>query len=370
MSSGEHAEALAPHTQPSAIYDPSAELADGSTSEEEKWLVMAASRAMFDELNGEPVCDELEELVGRFRGSGEIDELLAKSFPIVAVIGLGHVRNGKLSAHEILEAAPGLILEAAAADADSAQDSPFSKQLADVAEAHFTETGSPHLETILDTDEASDRRRVSNLQERNLALRAQQGDQHAQNKLIKSYYQEVGRIISKRGYYIGTQEHADLRQEGLIAVFSAIGNYNPALGSFRNLAILAIHRRVHSALKLAHRKKHQPLNTARSFDRPETAKISRSRTLLYEEFTLYEITPQVQAGIVEQLSAREALVRFSGSLSVAEHYVVAHKAMGLSYAEIEERTGYSQRSIDNALQRARKKMRLAQAEASLKPLAL
>ena len=81
-------------------------------------------------------------------------------------------------------------------------------------------------------------------------------------------YKDIVRAKARLYYMLGSDED-DIIQEGMIGLFSAIQTYDESKGaSFRTFADLCINRRMLSAVKMANRKKHAPLNDAASLDRP------------------------------------------------------------------------------------------------------
>jgi RNA polymerase sporulation-specific sigma factor len=190
-----------------------------------------------------------------------------------------------------------------------------------------------------------------------LALLAQDGDQDAQRLLIQRY-RRFARSKS-RGYFLVGGDADDIEQEALIGLYKAVRDYRPdRTSSFRAFAELCITRQIITAIKTATRYKHQPLNayvpitgTPRSDDDP-----GNGRTVddLVDDGRLADPCDQVIS------AERMADLRRSMSelLSGLEVDVLRLFVAGKSYQEIGEELGRHVKSIDNALQRIKRKVDL------------
>jgi RNA polymerase sporulation-specific sigma factor len=172
-----------------------------------------------------------------------------------------------------------------------------------------------------------------------LALAAQQGDKIALNALIARYRDFARKAAARcRG---GSLETDDLAQEALLAVLSAAYTYAPDKNAgFRTYAAVCIRNRLRSVLRSEAAGKNLPLNTAVSLDDLEIPDPGDpERRLISEEETA-------------------ALFRFFDSgLSPLEKQVLLCRIEGLGYAEISRKLRLSEKSIDNALQRVRAKLK-------------
>ena len=131
----------------------------------------------------------------------------------------------------------------------------------------------------------------------------------------------------------------DAVQEGLIGLFFAIEQYNPASGtSFHTFAAVCANNAILSAKKAAGRKKHAPLN--QSIPLADTQSIPG---------------PEEQTIVNEQVDITLEKARLT--LSPFEKRVLQLRLLGYSGAEIAKRTGRTQKSVENALLRARSKLR-------------
>lgn len=176
------------------------------------------------------------------------------------------------------------------------------------------------------------------------------GDARAEEELALRYSRLV-RVCS-RPYFLAGGDSEDLTQEGMLGLLSAIRRYDPESGaSFRTFAEICVKNRVLEAVKAASRKKHDPLNDGVSLE-----------YILSEEFQTRTAATQVSFRRTpeEQVLARESETEFystfSRTLSGFETQVLFLFLDGLSYRQIAERVGRTEKSVDNAVQRIRRKL--------------
>lgn len=186
-----------------------------------------------------------------------------------------------------------------------------------------------------------------------LALLAQKGNDNALDLLMKKY----GSIVRKkaRTYFLIGADHEDIVQEGMIGLFKAVRDFSVDKQSgFRGFAELCITRQMITAIKTATRMKHSPLNSYVSLNRP-----------LYEEE--YEMTLLDVLGENEKVVNPEEIMinreqyedterKLSKLLSDFEKKVLNYYLEGKSYQEIGEILKRDSKSIDNALQRIKRKI--------------
>ena len=181
---------------------------------------------------------------------------------------------------------------------------------------------------------------------------AQQGDSVAVEYLLSKYKNFVR--SKARSYFLIGADHEDIVQEGMIGLFKAIRDYQAErLSSFRAFAELCITRQIITAIKTATRQKHVPLNSYVSLNKP-----------IYDEEsdrTLMDVIVEGRAQNPEELIiGRENLVSFRDQvdrvLSGLEQDVLNAYLDGKSYQEIADKLGRQCKSIDNALQRVKRKM--------------
>ena len=188
-----------------------------------------------------------------------------------------------------------------------------------------------------------------------LAVLAQGGDARAQQVLIERYRRFAR--AKGRGYFLVGGDSDDIEQEALIGLYKAIRDYQTdRQASFRAFAELCITRQIITAIKTATRQKHQPLNQyvsisgVRGGDDPG----ERSVEDLLDDHNIADPADQVVSG--ERMdSMRKAM---SEMLSGLEVDVLKLYVAGKSYQEIGEELGRHVKSIDNALQRIKRKVDL------------
>lgn len=157
-----------------------------------------------------------------------------------------------------------------------------------------------------------------------------------------------------RSYFLIGADHEDIVQEGMIGLYKAIRDFREdKLSSFRAFAELCVTRQIITAIKTATRQKHIPLNSYVSLNRPLFDEDS-DRTLLDV------ITEDTPTNPEEMLIDREDYTsiegRIAGMLSGLEREVLEEYMDGKSYVEIAENMGRHVKSIDNALQRIKRKL--------------
>ena len=181
---------------------------------------------------------------------------------------------------------------------------------------------------------------------------AQEADGAALEYLLNKYKNFVR--TKARSYFLIGADHEDIVQEGMIGLYKAIRDYRrDKLKSFRAFAELCITRQIITAIKTATRQKHIPLNNYVSLNRPIYDEDS-DRTLLDV------ITEETPTNPEEMLIDREDLSVIEGRigemLSDLEKEVLVRYMEGKSYVEISDEMGRHVKSIDNALQRIKRKL--------------
>ena len=157
-----------------------------------------------------------------------------------------------------------------------------------------------------------------------------------------------------RSYFLIGADHEDIVQEGMIGLYKAIRDYKEEkLSSFRAFAELCVTRQIITAIKTATRQKHIPLNSYISLNRPIYDEES-DRTLLDVMTEDVPNNPEDMLINREDLSVIEG--RIGQMLSDLEKQVLVRYVEGKSYVEISEEMGRHVKSIDNALQRIKRKL--------------
>ena len=175
-----------------------------------------------------------------------------------------------------------------------------------------------------------------------LAARALQGDEDAFSMLVQRCVPMVKRQV---GTFRGAEVEAeDLVQEGLMGLLSAVRTYNPdASASFRTYAGVCIRRRMLSAVKR--------LGAAKAIPASELVRMDEEGELL-ETADAGEDPAQL---VVEKETLSHLYSRLQKVLSEREYAVLMQYMGGYSYEEIARHLGVTPKSVDNALQRARRK---------------
>ena len=186
-----------------------------------------------------------------------------------------------------------------------------------------------------------------------LVAAARAGDDRALAALLEKYR---GFARSKaHSYFLVGADREDIIQEGMIGLYKAIRDFNPDLQtSFRAFAELCITRQVITAIKTATRQKHGPLNNYISFSRPVLTDDEGERTLGDLLPTIAVSDPADLVISAERIRALQE--HFDTVLSDLEAEVLRLYVDGKSYQEIAEVLKRHVKSIDNALQRIKRKL--------------
>ena len=181
---------------------------------------------------------------------------------------------------------------------------------------------------------------------------SRQGNMYAMEAILNRY---KGFVASKaRPYFLIGGNHEDMIQEGMIGLYKAVRDYLPdKQASFRSFAEICITRQMITAIKTATRQKHQPLNSYVSLSRPAYDENS-DQTLADVVLGSSCMNPEELIINKESYDACEAAI--SKALSKLEHKILSLYLQGKSYQEISEQIGKSPKSIDNALQRVKRKL--------------
>ena len=193
---------------------------------------------------------------------------------------------------------------------------------------------------------------INEISDEELVLKAKVGNKLAQEKIINKYEQFV-RNKAKSYFLIGADEE-DIYQEGMIGLYKAIRDFNPEkLTSFKGFAELCITRQIITAIKTATRQKHIPLNTYVSLNKPMYEEES-DRTLLDVIEGLTVSDPEEL--IIGREEVNHIEKEISKVLSELELEVLMSYLDGKTYQEIACDLDRQAKSIDNALQRVKKKL--------------
>lgn len=189
------------------------------------------------------------------------------------------------------------------------------------------------------------------LSDEEAVMLAQSGDGDALVYLLNKYKNFVR--SKARSYFLIGADHEDIVQEGMIGLYKSIRDFQPdRLASFRSFAELCIKRQIITAIKAATRQKHMPLNSYVSLNKP-----------LYDEEsdrTLLDVIEGRVTNPEDLFISQEELNGIQNQidqlLSDLERQVLDAFMDGKSYQEIAELLGRHVKSIDNALQRVKRKL--------------
>jgi len=199
----------------------------------------------------------------------------------------------------------------------------------------------------------------SELSDDALVVRYRGGDADALDSLLERYRRFVR--AKARGYFLVGADFDDIEQEGMIGLYKAVRDFrDDRQASFRAFAELCITRQIITAIKTATRQKHQPLNQyvsisgVRGTDDPGERTVER----LLDDHNVADPAEEVVCS--ERMGAmRDSMAKLLSGLEVD---VLRLYVEGRSYQEIGDELGRHVKSIDNALQRIKRKLELHLAE--------
>jgi RNA polymerase sporulation-specific sigma factor len=182
---------------------------------------------------------------------------------------------------------------------------------------------------------------------------AKQGDATAYNRIVRRYHGFVR--LKASSYFLAGGDSEDLIQEGLVGLWKAVRDFrSDRESSFRNFAELCITRQIITAVKTATRNKHSPLNQYVSFSSTPAGTSEGEPTLdeIIAGPTVHDPANQVISS--EELQSLVGCL--STALSELEARVLALYLDGRPYEEIADRIGVDAKTVDNALQRVKRKV--------------
>ena len=193
---------------------------------------------------------------------------------------------------------------------------------------------------------------LSGLNDDELVKYVHGGNNEAEEILIKRYKNFV--MAKSRSYFLVGADREDIIQEGMIGLYKAIRDYKvERLASFRGFAELCITRQIITAIKSATRQKHQPLNSYISLNKPIYSEES-DRTLLDVLNGSKLTNPEILFVSKESYDLIEKNI--AETLSDLEFDVLQEYLDGNSYEDIASVLGKHVKSVDNALQRVKRKL--------------
>ncbi len=198
----------------------------------------------------------------------------------------------------------------------------------------------------------SPNRGFESLTDEQLAIIAQAGNRRAQDYLLNKYRNFV-RIKASTYFLIGADKE-DIVQEGMIGLYKAIRDFNPdKTTSFHVFADLCVTRHIITAIKAATRQKHMPLNSYISLNKPLYEEDS-DRMLI--DVLASTVTQNPEDMFIHQESLSDIELGLAKCLSKLEKEVLMAYLQDHSYQEIALELQRHVKSVDNALQRVKRKL--------------
>lgn len=192
-----------------------------------------------------------------------------------------------------------------------------------------------------------------------LAAEAQAGDALAEETLIRNY---SGIVYKKaRAYFMAGADAEDVVQEGMIGLLKAVRSYDADKNaSFGTFAERCVTNQIISAIRSADRIKHKPLNTSVSLNKPVSADAA-SGAADQSEITLGDTLSTNPADSPDEMLVIKDVAYYilnngDNVFSDLEMKVLSEYIKGFTSSQIAERLGKTSKSVDNALQRTRKKV--------------
>ncbi len=183
---------------------------------------------------------------------------------------------------------------------------------------------------------------------------AKQGQADAYDRIVRRYYSFVR--LKASSYFLAGGDADDLIQEGLVGLYKAVRDYRTDReSSFRNFAELCITRQIITAVKTATRNKHTPLNQYVSFSSTPSGGSGDIDATLDEMLPGSSVHDPVNQ-VISSEELRALVTCISTVLSELESQALALYLDGHSYEEMGVRIGCDCKTVDNALQRVKRKV--------------
>ena len=197
----------------------------------------------------------------------------------------------------------------------------------------------------------ADHTRQSERADEALCTLAASGDRIAEEALVMRYHRLVRTCA--RPYFLAGGDSEDLIQEGMVGLLAAIREYDSGkAASFRTFAEVCIKNRLISVIKAAARDKHIPLNNYVSFETP----LFSGNGDHYAYGAADQLQEDPEAILLGREAFQERMRALEGQLSGFEASILRLYLNGLSYSEIAAEVNKSPKSVDNAVQRIRRKL--------------
>ena len=185
------------------------------------------------------------------------------------------------------------------------------------------------------------------IKDEELIFRFKQGETEILDYLMEKYKNMVRK--KARAMFLIGGDNDDLIQEGMIGLFKAVRDYQPEKeASFQTFARICVDRQIYNAIQNSNRQKHQPLNSYISFSQEDGENEEHLPDMWVEN---------PESIIIDQENVRDLEQEITCTLSPMENQVLDYYLDGNGYTEIAKIMGKTPKSIDNALQRIRGKIK-------------
>ncbi len=192
-----------------------------------------------------------------------------------------------------------------------------------------------------------------NLTDEQIISQIEQGNDNALAYLLEKYKDIVNMKVNK--YFMIGAEREDVIQEGMIGLFKAIKGFNPGKqSSFKSFANICIERQLITAIKTSNRQKHMPLNSYLSLNTSAYENNDEDSVELIDTFNSKTVEDPLET-IMKKEYYDHIESAVNKNLSKFEKQVLDRFLKGESYIKIAQRLETPVKSVDNAIQRIRKK---------------
>ena len=193
----------------------------------------------------------------------------------------------------------------------------------------------------------------NNLKDEQIISQIKQGDEKALAYILEKYKDLVNMKVGK--YFIIGAEREDIVQEGMIGLFKAIKCFNPEKqNTFKSFANICIERQLITAIKSSNRQKHMPLNSYLSLNTAAYDNNEDDSAELIDTFNSKTVEDPLET-IMKKEYYTEVENNVNKHLSKFEKQVLDRFVKGESYITIAQKLDSPVKSVDNAIQRIRKK---------------
>ena len=193
----------------------------------------------------------------------------------------------------------------------------------------------------------------------NLIEKANQHDEEAMEKLMQAFKPKV--IAISREYFLVGAEFDDLLQEGMIGLYKAIRVYDQNKNhNFSAFASLCIHRQIQNAVKNANRKKNSPLNSYVPIKYFDGSNASEEDNVL--RLVIADEDSDVEKIYIDKEVNTIVISKVKDMLTKEQFEILNMFINGESYSSIANKTGLTNKKVDNTLQAIKKKLRTIKGE--------